>query len=92
MLKVYHSLKFTDHYYCYLNNNILLIKDNIVTIVDINDTITNSVIERYKDKEITDDLSIRTFKFIISDYLEETITNYSNRIKQLTELHKELNV
>lgn len=91
MLKVYSSLKFTNHYYCYLNNEIFIVKDDNVFLVSKEDKNTNTVIERYKDIEITDKLTIRTFEFIISDFLNEEINKYNNLISKYTELDKELN-
>lgn len=90
MFKCYSSLKF-NHYYCYLNNEIFIVKEDKVVLVDKEDKTTNLVIDRYKDKEITDQLLLLKLKYLVSDYLLNTITNYNNSIKQLTELHKQLN-
>ena len=91
MLKVYSSLKFTNHYYCYLNNEIFIVKDNNVFLVSKEDKNTNTVIEKYKDLEVTDGSLLHKIHNLINDYLLNTIINYNYLINKYTELHKELN-
>lgn len=92
MLKIYSSLKFTNHYYCYLDGSIFLINNDNVSLVNKEDKLTNTIIERYKDKEITDQLLIYKLKYLIDNYLLNSITNYNKLISKYTELHKELNI
>lgn len=96
MLKCYNSTRFTTHYYCYLNNDIFIIyfkkEETTVTLVDKKDKVSNLITNKYRGKEITDQLLLLKLKYLVSDYLLNTITNYSNSIKQLTELHKQLNL
>lgn len=91
MLKCYSSLKFNNHYYCYLDSDIFLINKDSVGLVDKEDKLTNTIIERYKDKEITDQLLTYQLKYLIDNYLLNSITNYNNLINKYTELHKDLN-
>jgi hypothetical protein len=88
------SIKYHSHYYCYLDNELLLIdvtKESVV-LVSKQDVFNIQTINRYKDKEVTEVKLLLKLKYLVNNYLLNTIEDSTNLIIKYTNLHKVLNL
>lgn len=87
----YTSNKYTNHYYCFIDNKVLLINANNNTVKLITDINTLNKIYKYKDKEILNTLTIFNLRYLVSNYLLDEIDNYTKLITEYKQLHKTIN-
>ena len=91
MITYFTSKRYKDHYYCFVNNDVILINLLHESVYIIKDPYTLNQIHKHKDKEIVNDSFIYKLRYLINNYLLKETDNYTKLISKYTHLHKVIN-